>query len=232
MHYNANKTAIKIKELYFSYGKKQILENINLKINKGDFIALIGHNGAGKTTLVKLMLGILKPTKGTIEYCTKNIGYVQQLKPENKYLPINVYELVALPLLKDKTLLAKDKEIDKRIEKALRTIGLADKKYELLNNLSGGQQQRVYLARALVNNPDIIILDEPTNNLDILSQKQFYKILAKLNKQGKTIILVTHDIGLILNVVQRIAVINKKIVYEGNAKQMDVKRIWKVLEEV
>ena len=187
---------IKIKNLYFSYSNKPpyILNDINLHIEKGVYLSVIGENGSCKTTLIKLILGLLKPNLGSIELNTNSIGYVpQRLDSFNSQFPITVNEV----LKTHKNTLKLDKTID--ISSVLEAVNMQSFNNKLLGMLSGGQQQRVLIARALIGNPDLLILDEPSTGVDFVNQQEIYGILKKLNKENKkTIISIEHNIDIAL----------------------------------
>ena len=187
---------IDIKNLCFSYSNKPpyILNNINLNIKDGIYLSIVGENGSCKTTLIKLILGILKPNSGTLTIKSKLIGYVpQRLDSFNSQFPITVKEVLSCH---KKTL--KDKNID--INAVLKDVHMEEYKNRLLGMLSGGQQQRVLIARALMDNPDVIVLDEPSTGVDESNQKEIYSILRHLNKVNKkTIISIEHNIDIALN---------------------------------
>jgi putative ABC transport system ATP-binding protein len=180
------------------------IKNINLKIDKGEFVAIIGPSGSGKSTLMH-MIGLLDtPTKGVILVNKKDASKLtpnERAKLRNEYIGFvfqtfnllsrtTAVDNVELPLI----YAGKESEERKRLStEALIKVGLENRLKHFPNQLSGGQQQRVAIARALVNNPDIILADEPTGNLDSKSGKEILKLLAKLNKEGNTIVLVTHD---------------------------------------
>lgn len=186
---------INIKNLSFSYDSKspEILKDINLNINKGIYLSIVGENGSCKTTLIKLILGILKPNKGSIEIDSELIGYVpQRLDSFNSQFPITVKEVLNChkKTLKDKTI---------NIESILKQVNMESFKDRLLGMLSGGQQQRILISRALMGNPDIIILDEPSSGVDEGNQREIYKILKSLNREkNKTIISIEHNIDVAL----------------------------------
>ncbi|WP_294166834.1 metal ABC transporter ATP-binding protein, partial [uncultured Clostridium sp.] len=164
---------IDIKNLCFSYTNKPpyILNDISLNLPKGIYLSIVGENGSCKTTLIKLILGLLKPTSGSIEIDSNSIGYVpQRLDSFNSQFPITVKEVLSCH---KKTL--KNNSID--IDSILKDVNMLDFKNRLLGMLSGGQQQRVLIARALMGNPDIIILDEPSTGVDENNQKEIYNIL-------------------------------------------------------
>ena len=202
---------ITINDLCFSYTNKPpyLLNHINLNIPSGVYVSVVGENGSCKTTLVKLILGLLKPSSGSININSNSIGYVpQKLDSFNSQFPITVYEVLDC----HKKTLGKNKEID--IPQALESVNLYDYKNNLLGNLSGGQQQRVLIARALMGNPDIIILDEPSTGVDEANQKEIYSIISQINKvDKKTIISIEHNIHIALKYSTHILK-----VHNGNVK--------------
>jgi zinc transport system ATP-binding protein len=226
------KEIIRFENVNFSYTKKEFLENISFSVYDKDFIGIIGPNGGGKTTILKLMLGLLKPNKGKIRIYNKNpkkerkdIGYLSQFKNIDFDFPITVYEIVELGRIENdlfKKYTLKDK---KAVEKILKELKIYEYRNKNLNELSGGQKQRVFVARALVNNPKILILDEPMSNLDIHIKEEFYKILQKLNK-NITIIVVDHDLDMLSKYAKEIVCVNKcnekTIKYHDNLKLKNV----------
>lgn len=192
-----SEVAVEIKNLsYKNNDDKYILKNINLKIKKGEYIAIVGGNGTGKSTLLKLMINLIKPTNGSVNIYEKEIGYLsQQVRNFNTEFPATVNEVVMANLYSKmgifKIQTSKHKE---KVLEALKTVGMEDSKDKLIGRLSGGQQQRVFLARLLVNEPKIIFMDEPTVGLDNKFIEKFYEIMDKLNKEIKiTIVMVSHD---------------------------------------
>lgn len=187
---------INIKDLTFSYTNKPpyLIENVNLNIPKGIYLSIIGENGSAKTTLVKLMLGLLKPTSGTITVNAKGIAYVpQKVESFNSQFPISVYEILKTH---GNSIGIKNKS---EIEKALDKVNMLEFTNKLIGSLSGGQQQRVFIGRALMGNPELIILDEPSTGVDFKNQVSIYALLSKLNKEnGKTIISVEHNVNMAL----------------------------------
>lgn len=202
---------ITIKDLCFSYTNKPpyLLDNINLNIPCGAYISVIGENGSCKTTLIKLILGLLKPTSGSINISANSIGYVpQKLDSFNSQFPITVKEVLEC----HKKTLGKNKNID--ITAALKSVNLYDYKNKLLGNLSGGQQQRVLIARALMGNPDVIILDEPSTGVDESNQKEIYSVVSQINKEDKkTILSIEHNVHIALKYSTHILK-----VHNGNVK--------------
>lgn len=181
---------ITIKNLSFSYTKgTDLLKDVNLTIPKGIYLSILGENGSCKSTLIKLILGILKPDNGLINLSSNKISYVsQRLDNFNAQFPITVKEVLTCHA---KTVGIKN---SKSIHDSLKKVNMAEFSNNLIGNLSGGQQQRIFIARALIGNPDLIILDEPSTGIDEKSQSEIYPLLQSLNKDmGKTIISVEHN---------------------------------------
>lgn len=201
---------VEIRNLGFSYGDKQVLKDINLEIHQGDYLGIVGPNGGGKTTLLKVILGLLKPTSGTVEIKHQKIGYVAQKATNfDTKFPITAGEVVGLGHAKPTDM-----------KWALEHVGMEELKDRLIGDLSGGQQQRIFIARALAQRPQIIFLDEPTAGVDAKSQKSFYILLQKLNKElGITLVLVSHDLDMIADEVTEIANINETLTYYGNPQK-------------
>ena len=215
-----SKVVIELQDIGFSYNHEPALEHISLKIGSGDYVGVIGPNGGGKTTLIKLLLGLLRPSSGRVLLWGAplntfkdwhKIGYVPQRADTTDFrLPISVREVVSFGLQGNN---------QAAIFKALEQAGIAELANRRLSELSGGQQQKVYIAKALVSDPAVLILDEPTVGVDVRSQDEFYQLIAKLNKeQGLTIIMVSHDIDVVVNEVSKLACINESLVYHGHPK--------------
>ena len=213
-----NMSIIKIKNLSFSYEKQKILENINLEVQKKDFLAIIGPNGGGKSTLLKLILGINPIQQGTVltfgELPKKNlakIGYVPQNTNVNTDFPIKVIEVVLMGHIGTKRPLFGYANEEKMCALgALAQVGMEKFANEKIGSLSGGQRQRVMIARALCAHPQILILDEPTASIDVQGQKQIYELLKTLNAYI-TIIVVSHDISVIMQYANTVVHINKTL---------------------
>ncbi len=211
---------IEIENLYFAYDKDIILENINLKVEPLDFLAIIGPNGGGKSTLLKLILGLLKPTKGTVRVFGEppskqlpHIGYVPQNTNVNTDFPIKVIEVVLIGHVGGKkSLFGYGKDEIACAMGALAQVGMEAYAHSRIGDLSGGQRQRVMIARALCAHPKILILDEPTSSIDIQGQKEIYALLKTLNKTI-TVIVVSHDISVILEYANKAAHVNKRLAF-------------------
>lgn len=186
---------INIKNLSFSYTKgHDLLKNIDLVIPSGIYLSILGENGSCKSTLIKLILGLLKPDSGTISIDSNKVSYVpQRLDNFNAEFPITVKEVLSSH---SKAIGLKNQKI---IKDSLKKVNMTDFENKLIGNLSGGQQQRIFIARALIGNPDLIILDEPSTGVDEKSQSEIYPLLQSLNRDlGKTIISVEHNTKLAL----------------------------------
>jgi zinc transport system ATP-binding protein len=228
---NDSKTLIDVSSISFSYGPVKVLQDISFPIQGGDFLAIIGPNGSGKTTLIKIILGLLKPSKGKIQILGKpveefddwwKIGYVpQQAAHVDPFFPASAKEVVAMEFLASKKfprLTKREEEL--RIEKALKQAGMEYFKNWRIGSLSGGQQQRIFIARAIVNEPQILFLDEPTTGVDSETQEHFYDMLDTLNKkEGITIVLITHDTGIVNKHVSQVACLNQQLVYHGTHEE-------------
>lgn len=218
---------ISMNHVDYAYDQKLILENINFDLAEGAFLGLLGPNGGGKTTLIKLILGLLKPTTGSVQLYGKpvaalkdkhSIGFVSQKSNAfNKGFPATVFEVVSMGLTAKigylRFFTRKHKQL---ILRAIDQVGMTDYANANIGELSGGQQQRVFIARALVSNPKLLILDEPTVGVDSANVQRFYELLHRLNKeQGITMLLVTHDTGIITEFATDIACLNKTIHFHG-----------------
>ena len=227
------KTLIELKNVSFQYEYTQVLKNISLRVEEGDFLALLGQNGSGKSTLLKLILGLLKPMTGEIQLFGqpanqfKNrewIGYVSQKSNAfNSGFPATVEEVVKSGLTKKAGLFKKlPKDADKLVHDALVDVGMQQYAKRNIGQLSGGQQQRVFIARALVSQPKLLILDEPTVGIDHENVQAFYDMLAHLNRDhNMTLILVTHDVDTVSDRVSHVACLNQTIHFHGFKNDFD-----------
>lgn len=224
---------IEIKQLFYRYEKEIVLENINMTIPDGSFLAIVGPNGSGKSTMLKLILGLLKLQKGDIFLFGQEInkfkewekiGYVsQKANSFNTGFPATVFEVVSSGLTKKLGLFRFFKqEHAARVNEALDAVGMKDFSHRNIGELSGGQQQRVFIARALVSEPKLLILDEPTVGVDAENVSSFYQMLVDLNKsRAITLLLVTHDIGTISDKVTHVACLNKRLYFHGESKDFE-----------
>jgi zinc transport system ATP-binding protein len=224
---------IEIKQLSYRYEKESVLEDITITVPDGSFLAIVGPNGSGKSTLLKLILGLLKPQKGDIflfgQEISKfkdwqKIGYVsQKANSFNTGFPATVFEVVSSGLTKKLGLFTFfKKEHRQKVMDALDSVGMMAFSHRNIGELSGGQQQRVFIARALVSEPKLLILDEPTVGVDADNVHSFYEMLGDLNtSSGITLLLVTHDIGTISDKVTHVACLNKHLHFHGNTEEFE-----------
>lgn len=208
---------IELKNIFAGYGERLVLDNINLTINKEDFIGVIGPNGGGKTTLIKIILGLVKPFSGEI-IMNKNgrdtfCGYLPQYNNFDKQFPISVLEVVLSGLMSKKNFFKRYSSSDKnRAVQLLEMAGIKHLSKQNIGEISGGQMQRTLLCRAIISNPEILVLDEPVTYVDRDFEKEMYELLKELNKK-MAIIMVTHDVGIVSSYVKTIACVNKNIHY-------------------
>lgn len=228
---NHSENIIEVKDLSFAYNGKDVFQNINLNIHKGDYLGVVGGNGSGKTTLLKIILGLLKPKTGTIKLFGKDIndfkdwqriGYVPQKATNfDTNFPATVLEVVLMGRYGKQGLFRKLTDEDrKQAKKALQDVEMWEYKDRLIGDLSGGQQQRVFIARALAGKPDIIFLDEPTVGVEKQIKEDFYKLLQKLNKDFRlTIVLITHDIESMSNEAMHVACIDCTLFFHNSVDE-------------
>ncbi len=217
---------IDIKNLTFSYEKDTILEDINLSVKAKEFLAIIGPNGGGKSTLLKLMLGIERASSGQIKIFGEkpsksltSIGYVPQNTNVNTNFPIKVLEVVMMGHVGHKRPLIgyKKEEITCALT-SLKQVSMEKYANKKIGSLSGGQRQRVMIARALCSHPKILLLDEPTSNIDTIGQKEVYSLLKELNKTI-TIVVVSHDLSIILEYATSVLHVNKQAAFHDISKK-------------
>jgi zinc transport system ATP-binding protein len=213
---------VSVQSISYNYNSEVVLKNVSLNVEEGDFLGIIGPNGAGKTTLFQCILGLLNTYSGRItvlnEDVKKNkkiltkIGYIPQKKSIDQKFPLTVEELVSLSLTRKTSMNV--------VYEILKQVGLYNMKNKLIGQLSGGQQQRVLIAKALVNNPIILMLDEPTNELDQKSQDDFYFLLKELNEKNKiTIMWTSHDLNAVNKYANKVSCINKKMFFHGDKEE-------------
>jgi len=209
---------IAIRNLSCGYDRQIIVPSVNLTVRSGDYIGVIGPNGGGKTTLIKTLLGIIKPLGGTIEYPGDpvRIGYLPQAKTIDRQFPIDVMDTILSGLAGSKGYQSRYRNKDKLLAMGhMQQAGIAHLADENIGNLSGGQLQRVLICRALISEPSVLILDEPTNYVDNKFEHQLYDWLHTLNHR-MVIIMVSHDLGTISSHVKSIACVNRGFHYHAS----------------
>jgi zinc transport system ATP-binding protein len=217
-------TVVESKNLFVNYGALPVLSDVNFSIRQGDYVGLVGPNGSGKSTLIKCILGLLRPAKGSVTlfgaeslamHQREKIGYLpQRIDFFNPRFPSTVSEIISQGLIANK----KGGKVHGKtqIDVMLEHLEISDIKNRLIGDLSGGQQQRVFIARALVNEPELLILDEPGSALDPDIRDNFFSLLRALNeKKGVTIIMVTHDIGGIGEYASKLLYLDKRVIFFG-----------------
>lgn len=220
-----------VKNLNFSVSGQHILSNISFEIFDSEYIAIIGPNGGGKTTLIRMLLGLESPTNGEVRLFGKElkdfkewykIGFVpQRASHVDANFPATVQDIVNMGRTSKRGLFSSMSKYDKElVEDSMMKMGVLNLKDKMVGTLSGGQRQRVMIARALASKPEILILDEPNTGVDMLSQKNFYSLLSKLNKEENiTIVFITHDIGVIADDIGRLFTINQKAIICNDPKK-------------
>ncbi|MCK5821913.1 MAG: metal ABC transporter ATP-binding protein [Bacteroidales bacterium] len=195
-----------------------------MEINEGDYIGMIGPNGGGKSTIIKIIMGLLKPWSGKFEIGTKQdgeavkIGYLPQYQLFDKSFPITVQEVIMSGLMgTHNNLFRFNKQQKEETETLINTLGLESVEKQSIGELSGGQMQRVFLGRALISNPDLLILDEPVTYVDNKFENEMYELLQQINKRT-AILLVSHDVGQIVSFVKTIACVNHYLHYHPSNK--------------
>lgn len=215
---------IEIKNLTVAYGENIALENLDLKVEKGSLMALVGPNGAGKSTLIKAILGFIKVAGGEIKIDTKNVAYVPQRTAVDWDFPTTLLDVVEMGCYGRldflKRIKAKDKE---RILKVIDEVGMTEYKDRQISELSGGQQQRTFLARALVQDAELYLMDEPFQGVDSKTEKTIVEIMKKLKQENKTLLVVHHDLQTVSQYFDSVAFVNKKVIAYGKTEEIFTK---------
>lgn len=218
-------SVIRINGLCAGYNGKNILSHVDLNVYERDFLGVIGPNGGGKTTLVKCILGLHQPSEGEIRFYKNgqevhdiNMGYLPQYNNIDRKFPISVYEVVLSGLSKQKSIFWKySSNQHDAVRQIISRMGLEGLEDRAIGALSGGQLQRALLGRALVSNPEVVILDEPDTYIDKRFETKLYSLLEEINKE-RAIILVSHDIGTVLKNVKTIACVNETVHYHPHTE--------------
>jgi len=223
---NSGVPAIDVRDLSFSYGSQTIIDHVTFTVGKGDFLGIIGPNGGGKTTLLRLLLGLLQPVGGSIRIDGELpkvrrhlIGYIPQETGMNKTFPVSVLDVVLMGISGRRGLFKNITREDR--EKAfshLELLGLASLADRPIAQLSGGQRQKTLLARAMVGEPAMLFLDEPTASVDSAGEVDIYEYLQRRNEDGVTVVLVTHNTGAISRYVKSVACVNRQLYFHPDGK--------------
>jgi len=214
-----SKPVIEIDHVSFSYEGLHALEDVSFTVHERDFISIVGPNAGGKTTLMKLILGLLKPSRGTVRVfgqppakTRSRIGYMPQHASLDPFFPVSVLDVVLMGRLGNGHTFGLFRRNDREAAmEALREVEMYPFRQRSFSTLSGGQRQRVLIARALTSRPELLLLDEPTSNIDIAVETELYELLKRLNERI-TILLVTHDLGFVSKYVKSVACVNRKVV--------------------
>jgi zinc transport system ATP-binding protein len=204
-----------------SYGTTIVLQDVSFKVLQNDFVGVIGPNGGGKTTLLRIILGLLKPVKGSLVFNSlllggRNIGYLPQISTGDVNYPVTVTDVVLSGLMMRKGVITRMSSDDrKKASSVMDDLGLSDLKRTALNELSGGQMQRVFLGRAIIGDPKLLLLDEPGNFVDSNFENDFYEKLKELNKR-MAILMVSHDVGTISAHIKTFACVNRTLHYHAS----------------
>ena len=213
--------AIEIKNLTVAYGENIALEDFNLDVEIGSLMALVGPNGAGKSTLIKTILKFLKQITGKIKINGKNLAYVPQRNSVDWDFPTTLFDVVEMGCYGRVGLFKRvNKEEKAKVLKAIEQVGMLDFKDRQISELSGGQQQRAFIARALVQEADIYLMDEPFQGVDSTTEKSIVDILKKLKSEWKTLIVVHHDLQTVPTYFESVTFINKTVIASGKVKEV------------
>lgn len=207
---------VTIENASFGYGRNTILSSVYFSIDKRDFFSFLGPNGAGKTTLIKAIMQELRPKMGTVTVKSGTaIGYVPQIDTEGSFWPLKVKDFVAMFLQKKCC----------SVLEVLASLNIENLAEKIMQDLSGGQRQRVQLAKALINHPDLLILDEPTDGMDVSAEADYLELLKKLNEEGMTVVLVSHHLYDVLSVARKIVIVNDGTAVNTNMHDLLEKKI-------
>jgi zinc transport system ATP-binding protein len=217
---------LEVSGVTFSYGDRPVVEGVSLDVETGEFLGLVGPNGSGKTTLLELMIGLRRPDAGSVTLFGdpahesthgEQIGFVPQDVTDTKEeMPITVREAVRMGRYPHRLTRRFTQDDRDAIDAALRRVEIADIADRRVGRLSGGQRQRAFIARALASRADLLALDEPTVGVDAESRESFYDLLHELNREGITIILIEHDIGIVTTHASEIACLNRELFFHGD----------------
>ena len=213
--------AIEIKNLTVAYGENIALEDLNLNIEVGSLMALVGPNGAGKSTLIKTILKFLKQITGEIKINAKTLAYVPQRNSVDWDFPTTLFDVVEMGCYGRVGLFKRVSKGEKqKVLKAIEQVGMLEFKDRQISELSGGQQQRAFIARALVQEADIYLMDEPFQGVDSTTEKSIVEILKQLKAEGKTIIVVHHDLQTVPAYFESVALVNKAVIVSGKVSEV------------
>ncbi len=217
---------IQLEGVTVAYDTVQVLEDISLSVAEGSFLAIIGPNGAGKTTLVRTILGLVRPMRGEVRVfgrpaaalgrLRRQIGYVPQMHAVDLHFPVRAEDVVMMGRYARLGLFRRPGKADRlAVERAMERLGVLELRRRPLGDLSGGQRQRVFLARALATEPRLLVLDEPTTGVDTHTSRSLYELLRDFQQEGITVLMVSHDVGVVSQYVDGVACVNRRLVAHG-----------------
>ncbi len=226
-----NEAIIELAKVSAAYNGELALQEVSLTVQRGEFLAIVGPNGSGKTTLLKVVLGLLRPLAGRVRVFGRppwqlgterwRIGYVPQVHQADLRFPVNAYQTVLMGRYGQLGLFHRPGPRDRAAaEQALERVALSELAQHPIGKLSGGQRQRVYLARALVAQPELLLLDEPTTGVDPGASESFYELLSSLHAEGLTIVLISHDVGVVAQQVDQVACLNRRLIVHGRPQEV------------
>lgn len=239
----SDQIAIKVEDLTIAYNHTPVLWDIDLTVQRGVLMAIVGPNGAGKSTLIKSMLGFLKPVSGNVLFfgkpysaVRKRIAYVPQKGSVDWDFPTDVFDVVMMGRYGELGILKRPKKEDfDKVEQALEEVGMLSFAHRQISQLSGGQQQRVFLARALVQNADIYMMDEPFQGVDAKTEKSIVSVLQRLRDLGKTVIVVHHDLQTVKSYFDEVTLLNIKVVASGPVQEVftenNIKQTYRIVSQ-
>lgn len=218
--------AVTVEGLCVKRNGRHLVENVSFSVEEGSIVAVIGPNGAGKTTLIRALLGLIPYETGSVLLFGKHfrhnnshvrVGYVPQKLEFDRTFPLTVSELLSFTMPPFYSLPFRDKKVkEARINSLLETVGIHDLISRSIGSLSGGELQRVMIAKAIVNDPRLLILDEPASGIDIQGQERFYDLVSRLNKeQGLTVMLISHDLNIVYRFADNVLCMNRRLICSG-----------------
>mgnify|MGYP001191736935 FL=1 len=219
---------VDLEDIWVAYDHKWVLQSVYFSCGAGEIVGIVGPNGGGKSTLLKVILGLVRPDRGTVRLFgekpgkrgLQEVGYLPQISQAERFFPVSALDVVLMGLYSRIGFFRRPDQKDRETAmEVLNRVGMADHAGRPFGALSGGQQQRVHIARALAPHPRLLVLDEPATGVDSVAQEDFYRLLAELrDAEGLSVLMVSHDIGVITAHADRIACLNVEIHYHGEAQ--------------
>lgn len=222
--------AVELENVTVTYGPTVALEDVSLRVARGEFVGVVGPNGSGKSTLLRTVLGLVRPARGRVQVLglpvrspgalSRRIGYVPQMAALDGRFPVHVYDVVMMGRYGQIGLLRRPTAADRAaVERALQRVGMQHLSQRQIGELSGGQRQRVLVARALAVEPELLLLDEPATGVDPAAKGSLYELLNALHADGLTILMVSHDVGVVSQFVDQVVCINRRLVSHGRPEE-------------